>query len=196
MGRTHQSASATHSCSPQEQGTQLSCCNIPELFRTQQRDAMSVSHASSRRSRLPSRSLLRSQEGQCPSASGTHTAPAPSLIDLQEIAADIKNTLSAAISDLRTNIHSIAARVGEVERTARHDASLCHVQQVTESHAIHLRELQCHLEDINDRGCRHNLRVRGLPESIESNTITPTVLAVFNEFLERPRYTYRNGAHT
>lgn len=36
------------------------------------------------------------------------------LTDLQAVAADIKATLSAAITDLRTDIHSIAARMGTI----------------------------------------------------------------------------------
>lgn len=70
--------------------------------------------------------------------------------------------------------------------TTHHDASLCHVQQVTESHAIHLRELQRHLGDLNNRGQCHNLRVR-LPESIEPSHLPQTVVTFFNDLLERPQ---------
>lgn len=111
----------------------------------------------------------------------------PSLSDLHEIVADIKNILSAAISDLNEELHAMNSRVGEVERTtACHDASLCQVQQLTESHSIHLQELHRHLEDLDNRGRCHNLRVRGLPKPIEPSQLTRTTVALFNDLLERP----------
>lgn len=141
--------------------------------------------AASRRSHSPSRSPSLAQNGSAPLTTGERRSI--NLQDMQEIAADIKNTLSAVISDLRRDIQAINLRVEEVEHTAaRHDASLCQVQQVTESHAIHLRELQQHLEDLDNRGRRHNLKVRGLPENIEPNRLTQTTLALFNDILERP----------
>lgn len=74
--------------------------------------------------------------------------------------------------------------MGEVEKTtAHHDASLCHVQHVTETHAIHLRELQRYLEDLNKRGRRYKLRLRGLPKSIEPHPLSQTVITVFNDHL-------------
>lgn len=42
---------------------------------------------------------------------------------------------------------------------------------------------------LDKRGRCHNLRVRGLPESIEPSSLTPTVSAVFNDLLERPHDT-------
>lgn len=45
--------------------------------------------------------------------------------DLRTIAADIKDTLSAAIADLRIDIHTLSDRVYEVEHvTAKHDQVL------------------------------------------------------------------------
>ncbi|XP_073459921.1 vomeronasal type-2 receptor 26-like [Aquarana catesbeiana] len=143
------SAPATRSCSSRDQGTQLSGYVIP--------DTTAASQASYKRSHSLSRSPIRPQD--CiPTTSGTPAAPTQSLNDLQEVAADIKNILPAAILDLRADIRAISNRVVE-KMTACHDASLCHVQQVTKSHAIHLRELQHHLEDLNNRGRRHNLRL-------------------------------------
>lgn len=59
------------------------------------------------------------------------------LDDLQAVAADIKNTLSAAISDLRLDIQATATRLEEVEEmTARHDTAIQEVQQATTSRAL------------------------------------------------------------
>lgn len=134
-----------------------------------------------RESRSHSRSPWRGSE-----KSETRTSPALCLDDLRSVASDIKNTLSAAISDLRADIQAIALRVEEVETTqARHDVSLCQVQQLTESHAMHLREINRHMEDLDNRGRCRNLRVRGIPESIDPSHLSQAVTNIFNDLLER-----------
>lgn len=54
---------------------------------------------------------------------------------------------------------------------------------------MQLRDLQRHVEDLDNRGQRHNLRVRGLPESVEHDQILPAVTDLFNRILDRPRHT-------
>lgn len=60
------------------------------------------------------------------------------------------------------------------------------MQQLTESHAIHLREINRHLEDLDNRGRCRNLRVRGIPESIDPSQLPLAVTTIFNNLLERP----------
>lgn len=93
----------------------------------------------------------------------------------------------AAITDMRSDLQAMSLRVEEVEMTQmRHDSSLCHIQQVTKSHAVHLRDINRHMEDLNNRGRRRNLSVRGVPESIDPAQLSQTVIALFNELMERP----------
>lgn len=44
-----------------------------------------------------------------------------------------------------------------------------------------------HLEDLDNRGRRQNLRVRGLPESVEGDLVSQSVIGLFNSILDRPR---------
>lgn len=84
-------------------------------------------------------------------------------------------------------MQTIVLRVEEVEITqAHHDVSLCHVQQITESHKVHLREINRHMKDLDNRGRRDNLRVSGVPESIDPSHLSLTVSNMFNDLLERP----------
>lgn len=46
--------------------------------------------------------------------------------------------------------------------------------------------MQCHIEDLDNRGRRHNLCIHGLPESVEGELLTPTVISLFNSLLDRP----------
>lgn len=110
-----------------------------------------------------------------------------SLADLQLVAKDIKNTLSAAISDHKTDLRAVASRLEHVETEAQtHAEAIQHVQRATGVHAQHLIYMNCHLEDLDNRGRRSNLRIRGIPGSIESIQLQPVVWAIFNTLLGRP----------
>lgn len=154
MERTSRSVSATGSSSPREQDMQLSR-HIPDIFQTRPRGRTQASQAAfSRESHSPSRSPQCSRAGV-----EAQSSPALNLDDVRNVASEIKSTLTAAISDLRSDIQAIALRVEEVEITqVRHDVSFCHVQQITESHAMHLREINGHMEDLDNRRKRCNLR--------------------------------------
>lgn len=70
-----------------------------------------------------------------------------SFSDLQTVAEDIKSTLSAAISELRTNIQ-VPARLGEVEKVSSlHTEAIKKVQRTFDMHLSHLMEMHGHLED-------------------------------------------------
>lgn len=43
-----------------------------------------------------------------------------------------------------------------------------------------------HMEDLDNRGKRHNRRVRGLPETVELDQLLQTVVSLFYNLLDRP----------
>lgn len=115
----------------------------------------------------------------------------PSLQDLHSVAQDIKNTLTAAltaaITDLKIDIQAIAGRVQEVEKTTTtHSTVLRRTCQALDTHTLQLRDMNRHLEDLDNRGRRHNLRVRGLPESIEADRLQAEISSFFNSLLDKP----------
>lgn len=116
----------------------------------------------------------------------SHTSPPPhqwgpapqlqppqlNLKDLQVVATDIKDMLSAAISDLRHEVQALSGRLQEIEITAaHHDTGLRHMHQAVDTHTLQLGDMNCHMEDMGNRGRRHNLRVRGLPETVEQDQL-------------------------
>lgn len=119
------------------------------------------------------------------------SAPQPhlSLQDLKTIAADIKDTLSAAISELQLDIHTLTQRVHEVEQiSTQHDTVLRKTTRKIDAHTVQLRELQRNIEDLDN----HNLRMRVLPESKDTEQLTPAVTGLFNDLLDRPAQTAIN----
>lgn len=105
--------------------------------------------------------------------------PALSLHNLQMVAADIKDTLtaafSAAIADLRHDLQDKADRVQETEAvTTQHDAQIEHIHLIQDTHTLHIWDMQRHMEDLDNRGHKNNLRGRGVPKSIENDQIQQT----------------------
>lgn len=113
--------------------------------------------------------------------------PLPNLADLQSVAADIKNTLGSAISELTVELRSVTARLTETEKSSATQATaIRQLQRSTDSHTAHLIEINRYLEDLDNRGRRHNIRLRGLPETVEPPALVPALTAIFNDLLERP----------
>ena len=122
---------------------------------------------------------------------GDTRSAAPSLLDLQRdlqsVALDIKHTLTAAISDLKTDLQAMGNRLKDVEEdTHLQAAAIRQVQKTYDMHLPHMFELHRHVEDLDNRGRRHNIRVRGLPEGIDQASMPLAVCAIFNDLLERP----------
>lgn len=96
--------------------------------------------------------------------------------DLRTILADIKDTLSSTISNLHLNIQALVGRVQEVQRTAAQQGStIRQVTQTVDTHMLKLRDMHLYTEDLDNRGRRHNLRFRSLPESVEHDQLLTTV---------------------
>lgn len=103
---------------------------------------------------------------------------------------DIKDTLSAAIAELRLDIRSLNDRVSNTARVVEdHGMVLQRSTRKIDAHTLQLRHMNRRLEDMDNRGRRHNLRVRGLPESIEGEQIPQAMTSLFNNVLNRPPQT-------
>lgn len=114
----------------------------------------------------------------------------PSLQDLQTVATDIKDTLFSAITDLRHELQAITGRIQKVEDDAvRQTSQVKTIHHKVDCHTLQLRDLQRHVEDLDNRGRRHNLRIRGIPEAVEHDRTLAVVTGLFNHLLDRPEHT-------
>lgn len=60
------------------------------------------------------------------------------------------------------------------------------VRQHTDTHTQYFRDIHRHLEDLDNRGQGHNMRVRGLPETVEHSRLNQAVSATSNDLLGLP----------
>lgn len=67
-----------------------------------------------------------------------------------------------AITDLKTNFLVITEKMASVEAAGKHRERAIHrLGKVTTSQSHHLIEINRHLEDLDKRGRRNKIRVRG-----------------------------------
>lgn len=64
--------------------------------------------------------------------------------------------------------------------------ALLRLDNISANHSQHLIDLNRQIEDLDNRGRRHNIRVRGVPESVTPEQVGPTLTAIFNSLIDRP----------
>lgn len=100
------------------------------------------------------------------------SSPVASAADLQAMTSDIKRTVTDAISDLRTEVSAMNARVYKMEDTIQHHNTLLtkvHASNIT--HDRRLLEMHYTLEDLDNRDRRKNLSLRGVLKYVESQNL-------------------------
>lgn len=83
---------------------------------------------------------------------------------ITSIASDIKSTLSAAITDLTADLQTMSTKLEGVTKAGKQRGKAIAVLQNTS--LIHQNQIYKKLEDIHNRGRRHNIRDRGVPRAI------------------------------
>lgn len=143
MGTASRASSTSRSRSPRRQTEGISQ-NIPEMFRSQRHNMAPSRHSPPQPSDTPQLNpspLSTSANPLPPDNTGASAQPHLNIQDLRTIAADIKDTLSAAIADLRIDIHILSDRVHEVEQVAaKHDQVLRKATRRIDTHTLQLRE--------------------------------------------------------
>lgn len=91
------------------------------------------------------------------------------------------------MADLRSDIHTLGARVGKMEESTKlMETDLHRTATVVSSHSQQLMDMTRHLEDLDNRGSRYNIHLRGLPESVSDDQLELTLRMILNNLLERP----------
>lgn len=109
-------------------------------------------------------SIQQASEGGKEKTDGTQ---ALTLAAMHAITADIKTTLTAAIAD---EVRGLTHRLDEVVKAGdKRDKSIKNLEKTSELFRTHRITLNRQVEDLDNRGRRHNIRVRGLSESIPTD---------------------------
>lgn len=102
---------------------------------------------------------------------------------------EVRDTCRSEIGMLRTDLQHLSTKVTPLEEDAcdtKQELSQIHARLA--SQASILRDFQRHLEDLDNRGRRNNIRVRGLPEATQEEDLPSTLQAIFNNILGHPEH--------
>lgn len=108
----------------------------------------------------------------------------PTKADIEGLILRIEEAHSRDIQEVRADLHALTDRVDSGEATI---SSLTHrieaLECSQESQDATAVDLQLHLEDLEDRSRRNNLRLRGIPEATGVEDLSATVTAIFQEVM-------------
>uniref|UniRef100_A0A8C5LTY5 Uncharacterized protein n=1 Tax=Leptobrachium leishanense TaxID=445787 RepID=A0A8C5LTY5_9ANUR len=111
----------------------------------------------------------------------------PTKADLKEANTELRSSIMAELQHVRQDIQGLTHRVDILEQGSD---SLRLAQEVSTSvlqlRSTQLRNMALHMADLDNRGRRNNLRLRGLPETETSvDHLTGMLLSIFNTLLDR-----------
>lgn len=111
----------------------------------------------------------------------------PTKADFQALISEVRDACRQEIAVLRHDIQQVAVRVDDLE--SEHDSTrkyLSHVHPLLAAQSSVIRDMNRHLEDLDNRGRRNNIRLRGLPEVSGSENLPAILSTIFNDLLGKP----------
>lgn len=109
----------------------------------------------------------------------------PTKTDIEAMILRLEETHRRDIQEVRGEVSSLSERVtlGEMAVSSLEDR-VSALEQAQDSHKDSAISLQLHLEEIEDRSRRNNLRLRGIPEAVGSDQLAETVKEIFRTALD------------
>ncbi|CAH2225734.1 Hypothetical predicted protein [Pelobates cultripes] len=112
-------------------------------------------------------------------------ASLPKKEDFHSLLEEVKTTLHTEISALGSSITALETRVQALE--SRRPDLPCPALAATTAQAKQIQDLRLHIEDLDNRSRRHNIRVRGCRETDPPEDTRAILTPLFNRILNRPR---------
>lgn len=108
----------------------------------------------------------------------------PTRSDIEALILRLEETHRRDIQEVRGEVSNLTERVvsGE-ESVSSLEARVAALEQARDHHHKSAVSLQLHLEDVEDRSRRYNLRLRGIPEAAEMEDVRARVTAIFRGVL-------------
>ncbi|CAH2325044.1 Hypothetical predicted protein [Pelobates cultripes] len=107
----------------------------------------------------------------------------PSKTDLAAMINKLEASFHAKMEAVNSDLQQIKHRVTDLEEEKDvQQSQMLHFSSVMDSHMHFMTDIQRQLDDLDNRGRRNNLRVRGLPE-LQGEDLTSTLTDLFNLIL-------------
>ncbi|XP_018408440.1 PREDICTED: contactin-5, partial [Nanorana parkeri] len=111
----------------------------------------------------------------------------PTKRDFRLLIQEVRDTCKTEIQVLHKDFQQLTQRVedidGEVQTTKQ---DIYRLQSQSVAQAAIIRDLQRHVEDLDNRGRRNNIRIKGLPEATGTEDLPAVLQMLFNNILGAP----------
>lgn len=109
----------------------------------------------------------------------------PTKHDFETYVQRLERSYKQEITELRKDVTS---RLEEVEHEVEENTSTLQAHEaILHDHTLQIQQLIYHQDDQENRARRNNIRIRGLPESVENTDLSPAVIAIFNDLLHKEK---------
>lgn len=108
----------------------------------------------------------------------------PTKSDIQELISAVEQSCQQAVENLREDTRAMGHRVESLENS--HEAvvqAVADIQDTVKQHEEALNFYRDQLDDYENRDCRQNIPIKGLPETIRSPELLPTVQRLFRQIM-------------
>lgn len=108
----------------------------------------------------------------------------PTAENIKGMFRDLTDTLKSELMEIRSDIRQILSRINSVEETT--EKIIAHSSALENKVLAQQRELQdlrLHIDDLENRSRRNNLRIKGMPESVEDKDIHTALNSIFSELI-------------
>lgn len=153
--------------------------SIPNLFHHSSSQCSRASTPASSYS-SPEQETVHSSRGTPRPGSGAALKP----VMIGDLHASFHAAITSAMADLRADIESVGTCFAKVEDNGAQTCTL-HTSQGGSLTLSSILDMTRHLKDLDNRGRRNNIRLRGLQES-NGRTPLNSPVHVFNGLLDRP----------
>ncbi|OCT87317.1 hypothetical protein XELAEV_18021015mg, partial [Xenopus laevis] len=152
-------------------------------------DLEAASHKSKMALRRP-RSPVEDSDSESVSTDTTtlsYLISLPTKRDFEHLVSQIEKTVREEVADLKLEMATLHSRVADAE--TRQDTVETATNSLIQSQSAQnklLYSLQKRIDDLDNRGRRCNLRIRGLPEQVDGVSLQATAMKIFNHIPEQP----------
>ena len=116
-----------------------------------------------------------------------HIWALPTKADLERFADRVEKALKEDVAQLKADTNHLGNRVEALEQKLEDVLPvIAQLQEKCSAQDHQIEALLCHLDDIENRSRRANIRIRGLPEATGARDIAPTLQDIFKDILGLP----------
>lgn len=114
----------------------------------------------------------------------------PTKEDIKAMISNLEDAHCREVQEIRSEITTINTRVdGADSFAAATEARLERLERIQAKQEETIKDLTLHIEDLEDRGRRNNLRIKGLPEPEGREDLPAIVREIFHQLFDAPAET-------